>query len=56
MSTNSNEAPQFAEGIRSLAGQEFPPIEEICICLREDYRVRELAEHFTAAEVVFNEA
>jgi len=43
---------EFAEGVHPLFGQEFPPVEEVCICLLEDYRVRELAEHLTEATVV----
>jgi O-acetyl-ADP-ribose deacetylase (regulator of RNase III) len=43
---------EFAEGIRPLLVQEFPPIDEVCICLLEDYRVRELAEHLAVATVV----
>jgi|ERR1041385_3835253 O-acetyl-ADP-ribose deacetylase (regulator of RNase III) len=43
---------EFAEGVRPLLGQDFPPIEEVCVCLLEDYRVRELAGHLTEAAVV----
>ena len=43
---------EFAEGVRPLLGQEFPPVDEVSICLLEDYRVRELAEHLTEASVV----
>jgi O-acetyl-ADP-ribose deacetylase (regulator of RNase III) len=43
---------EFAEGVRPLLVQEFPPVDEVCICLLEDYRVRELAEHLTEAAVV----
>jgi O-acetyl-ADP-ribose deacetylase (regulator of RNase III) len=43
---------EFADGIRSLFGQAFPPIDEVCICLMEDYRVRELAEHLREAAVI----
>jgi O-acetyl-ADP-ribose deacetylase (regulator of RNase III) len=43
---------EFAEGVRPLLAQEFPPVDEVCICLLEDYRVRELAEHLTEAAVV----
>jgi O-acetyl-ADP-ribose deacetylase len=43
---------EFGDGIRPLLAQEFPPIDEICICLLEDYRVRELAGHLTEAAVV----
>lgn len=43
---------EFAEGIRPILGREFPPIEEICICLLEDYRVRELAEHLPGVTVI----
>jgi hypothetical protein len=43
---------EFAAGIRPLLGQEFPPIENVCICLQEGYRIRELAEHLTEATLV----
>jgi O-acetyl-ADP-ribose deacetylase (regulator of RNase III) len=43
---------QFAEGVRPLLRLEFQPIEEVCICLLEDYRVRELAEYLTEVAVV----
>jgi O-acetyl-ADP-ribose deacetylase (regulator of RNase III) len=43
---------EFADGIRPLVGREFPPIEEVCICLLEDYRVRELAKHLAGATVL----
>jgi O-acetyl-ADP-ribose deacetylase (regulator of RNase III) len=46
---------EFAEGIRPLIAQEFPPIDEIRICLLEDYRIRELAELLTEATVVDGE-
>jgi len=44
--------PEFAEGIRPLVSQEFAPIEEICICLLEDYRIRELAGNLPEAVVL----
>jgi O-acetyl-ADP-ribose deacetylase (regulator of RNase III) len=43
---------EFAEGVRPLLSQEIPPIDEVCVCLLEEYRVRELAEHLTEAAVV----
>ena len=43
---------EFADGIRPLLRREFPPIAEVCICLMEDYRVRELAEHLAGVAVV----
>ena len=43
---------QFAEGVRPLLNREFPPVEEVCICLLEDYRVRELAKDLVEATVV----
>ena len=43
---------EFAEGVRPLLNQEVPPIDEVCVCLLEDYRVRELAERLTEAAVV----
>jgi O-acetyl-ADP-ribose deacetylase (regulator of RNase III) len=41
----------FAQGIRPLISEEFPPIEEARICLLEDYRVRELAQYLPEAVV-----
>jgi O-acetyl-ADP-ribose deacetylase (regulator of RNase III) len=43
---------EFAEGVRPLLGREFPPVDEVCIGLLEDYRVRELAEHLVGVGVV----
>ena len=43
---------EFAEGIRPLLRRELPPIAEVCVCLMEDYRVRELAEHLAGVAVV----
>lgn len=43
---------EFAEGIRPLMGRGFSPIEEVCICLLEDYRIRELAGHLPGAVLV----
>jgi len=43
---------EFAQGVRPLLSQEIPPIDEVCICLLEEYRVRELAEHLTEAAVI----
>jgi O-acetyl-ADP-ribose deacetylase (regulator of RNase III) len=42
---------EFSEGIRPLAAQEFPPVEEVCICLFEDYRIHELARHFPESTI-----
>jgi hypothetical protein len=36
--------PDFADAIRPLLGMDFRPIEEVCICLIEDYRLAQLAE------------
>ena len=41
----------FARGIRPIMSEQFPPIEEARVCLLEDYRVRELAEHLPGAIV-----
>jgi O-acetyl-ADP-ribose deacetylase (regulator of RNase III) len=35
----------FADAIRPLLDREFHPIEEVCLCLMEDYRLAELASH-----------
>jgi O-acetyl-ADP-ribose deacetylase (regulator of RNase III) len=35
----------FADGIRPLLNQDFPPINEVCICMLEDYRLEKLAAH-----------
>jgi O-acetyl-ADP-ribose deacetylase (regulator of RNase III) len=35
---------EFAKGIRPLLKQDIPPVDEVCVCLLEDYRVRELAD------------
>ena len=43
---------EFAEGIRPLIGREFLPVEEVCICLLEDYLIDELARHLPEAIVV----
>jgi O-acetyl-ADP-ribose deacetylase (regulator of RNase III) len=43
---------EFADGIRPLLGRAFPPIDEVCICLMEDYRVRELSEHLKGVTVI----
>jgi hypothetical protein len=36
----------FADSIRPLLNDDHLPIEEVCICLLEDYRIRELADYF----------
>lgn len=36
--------PDFANALRPLLSVDFPPIEEICLCLMEDYRLRQLAD------------
>lgn len=43
---------EFAAGIRGLMGREFPPVNEVCICLLEDYRIGELAGHLPEAAVI----
>ena len=41
--------PDFASVLRPLLTTDFPPIEEICLCLMEDYRLAELAAHLFPA-------
>jgi len=36
--------PEFANGIKMMMASNFPPIEEVCICLLEEDRVTELAK------------
>ena len=36
--------PDFANALRPLMSMDFPPIEEICLCLMEDYRLAQLAD------------
>jgi len=43
---------QFADGIRPLLGENFDPVEQVCVCLLEDYRIQQLASALPAAEVV----
>lgn len=43
---------EFAAGLRPLLGETFPPVEEICLCLLDEDRLRELAEHLPEAGVV----
>ena len=43
---------EFADGIRLIEEFEFPSIEEVCICLLEDYRVFELAKFLPKAKVI----
>jgi hypothetical protein len=42
----------FAAGIRPLLTVEFPPIEEIVICLLEDFRLESFAKALPEASVV----
>ena len=35
----------FANAVRPLLNRDFTPVREVCICLMEDYRVRELADN-----------
>jgi O-acetyl-ADP-ribose deacetylase (regulator of RNase III) len=35
----------FANAVHPLLDRDFTPINEVCICLIEDYRVAELADH-----------
>ena len=44
--------PEFASGVRPLMDENFSPVEEGCICLMEDYRLRELAKHLPKAIVI----
>jgi O-acetyl-ADP-ribose deacetylase (regulator of RNase III) len=41
---------EFAEGIRPLLGEDFPPVEEVAICLRLDFEVAEMARHLPEIE------
>lgn len=41
--------PDFANVLHPLLATDFPPIEEICLCLMEDYRLAELAAHLFPA-------
>ena len=43
---------EFAEGIRPLMAGDFPPVEEVYICLLEDYRISELARYLEGATLV----
>lgn len=43
---------QFAEGIRPVLQQEFPPVETVAICLLEDWRALELAGHLPEASFI----
>ena len=38
----------FANAVRPLLEMDFPPIEEICLCLMEDYRVAQLANSLSS--------
>lgn len=40
---------EFAAGLSPLMNEAFPPMEEVCLCLMEDYRVSELANHLPGA-------
>lgn len=41
--------PDFANALRPLLTMDFPPIEEVCLCLMEDYRLRQLADNLFPA-------
>lgn len=41
---------QFAEGIRPLLNETFPPIEQVVVCLLLDFEVAELARHLPQIE------
>lgn len=41
--------PDFADALRPLLAQHFPPITEVCLCLMEDYRLRQLADNLFPA-------
>lgn len=43
---------QFAQGIQPLLNTQYPPIEEVVICLLLDFEVAELAKHLPGAIVV----
>jgi O-acetyl-ADP-ribose deacetylase (regulator of RNase III) len=40
--------PDFADALRPLMSMDFPPIEEVCLCLMEDYRLAQLAESLSS--------
>ena len=42
---------EFAQGLHPLLLKNFSPVEEVVICLLEDYRARELASHLPQAEL-----
>lgn len=44
----------FAEAVQPLLDAQFPPIEEVCICLMEDYRIDELASYLKRSRVEVN--
>jgi O-acetyl-ADP-ribose deacetylase len=42
---------ELAQGLQPLLLKDFSPVDEIVICLLEDYRARELASHLPNAEL-----
>jgi O-acetyl-ADP-ribose deacetylase (regulator of RNase III) len=43
---------EFAKGLRPLLGEQFITIEEVVLCLLQDFQVTELARHLPEVEVV----
>ena len=43
---------EFAEGVRPLLREQFMPIEEVVMCLLQDFQVTEIARHLPEVEVV----
>ena len=43
---------QFAEGIRPLLRETFPPVEQVVICLLLEFEVTELARHMPEAQCI----
>jgi O-acetyl-ADP-ribose deacetylase len=41
--------PDFSDALRPLLGTDFPPIEEVCLCLMEEHRLRQLANNLFPA-------
>jgi O-acetyl-ADP-ribose deacetylase (regulator of RNase III) len=42
---------EFAEGVRPLASEEFPPVEQVAICLQLDFQIAELSRHLPGFEL-----
>lgn len=43
---------EFAKGVRPLLGEQFTPLEEVVMCLLQDFQVTELAKHLPEVEVI----